>query len=443
MDSFKSNKSAILLRSVLVVVVVLLLDPIDLSRLGMNSSHFTVDQQLFLYRICRSICGDSKLFIRFHRRRVRVPWISWSINVHRMDLVRSNLRMEQRWHSSLFLVPIGSIKMESKIILFWFGPTIHLDDRRSVFLRCRNLTFIYRRATIFDWWCWFEIDVIVWLNGQICLEWSSKSKQMLSMAFFNLQMDCQHRIHFFKSCPVPIRIESDKFSPISLATNQSRRSRQSANGHFEFVFARRLLLLWSLLSILVGGIPAASVSISSLDSPWVTSNVSSSFNASALEEFESDLNRQANVGEHLIQYLIALPVNSWNTIQIQSKSLIELTQSTNQLSRSLLVRTWHSFFYRKCLDSIVKSGLDSMSSLSFHAVGDVTTNSSWRSSNVVESTRSMCNKSSHGQFVSSEFNITMKSLSRQSMGHFNNERMFWTRIEPQRIVLHHRITKAI
>ena len=89
-----------------------------------------------------------------------------------------------------------------------------------------------------------------------------------------------------------------------------------------------------------GGIPAASISISSLDSVQPSPNVSSSsLNVSALEEFEKDLNRQANLREYLIQYLIQLPVmNNWNIIQIQSKSLLELTQSTNQLSRSFLVR---------------------------------------------------------------------------------------------------------
>ena len=72
----------------------------------------------------------------------------------------------------------------------------------------------------------------------------------------------------------------------------------------------------------------------------MTSNVSLPLKVSAWEEYEQDLNRQANLREHLIQFLIELPVNSWNSnaIQIQSKSLVELTQSTNQLSRSVLVR---------------------------------------------------------------------------------------------------------
>ena len=64
--------------------------------------------------------------------------------------------------------------------------------------------------------------------------------------------------------------------------------------------------------------------ISSSNLPWP-------LNVSASEEFGKDLNRQTNLREHLIPFLSDLPVNSWNTIQIQSKSLVELTELKNQL----------------------------------------------------------------------------------------------------------------
>ena len=46
-------------------------------------------------RILRSLCGDSKLFIHFLRQRVRVHWISWLIDLRRMDLVQFHLEMEE------------------------------------------------------------------------------------------------------------------------------------------------------------------------------------------------------------------------------------------------------------------------------------------------------------------------------------------------------------
>ena len=159
---------------------------------------------------------------------------------------------------------------------------------------------------------------------------------MPSVIFFNLQADSQHQILFFESCRVSIRIVLDKFFRHFL-----NKSIESIKRISKRPFQVRLLLLlgsFSRFFLLGGGVPAASISVSSLDSTRVTSNVSSSLNVSALEGFEKELNRQANLREHLIRYLVELPVSSWNTIQIQSKSLVELTQSTNQLSRSLLVR---------------------------------------------------------------------------------------------------------
>ena len=51
----------------------------------------------------------------------------------------------------------------------------------------------------------------------------------------------------------------------------------------------------------------------------------------------NELNLQANLHEYLIGFLVDLPVSSWNTIGIQSSSLLELSEETNQLTRSFLV----------------------------------------------------------------------------------------------------------
>jgi len=62
------------------------------------------------------------------------------------------------------------------------------------------------------------------------------------------------------------------------------------------------------------------------------------FNQSALLEFNKQLNIQANLREYLIQFTINLAIMSVDSIKLQSLSLVQLTQPTNQLTRKTLVR---------------------------------------------------------------------------------------------------------
>jgi hypothetical protein len=62
------------------------------------------------------------------------------------------------------------------------------------------------------------------------------------------------------------------------------------------------------------------------------------FNESALLEFNKQLNIQANLREYLIQFTINLAIMSVDSIKLQSLSLVQLTQPTNQLTRKTLVR---------------------------------------------------------------------------------------------------------
>ena len=119
--------------------------------------------------------------------------------------------------------------------------------------------------------------------------------------------------------------------------------------------------------------------ISSSNLPWP-------LNVSASEEFGKDLNRQTNLREHLIPFLSDLPVNSWNTIQIQSKSLVELTELKNQL---------------------VQCGTNLLMVILFKTILQPTV-----------------------------------SLFKQWMNLFNNERVFWILIDLQQVVLR-RIMKPI
>ena len=47
-----------------------------------------------------------------------------------------------------------------------------------------------------------------------------------------------------------------------------------------------------------------------------------------------DLNSQANVRDYLINFITNLQITTSNSIKLQSSSLVQLTQSTNQLTRT-------------------------------------------------------------------------------------------------------------
>jgi hypothetical protein len=85
--------------------------------------------------------------------------------------------------------------------------------------------------------------------------------------------------------------------------------------------------------LFLGGIPAASISVSALGSQS-SQQIISLLNESALIEYEKDLNSQANVRDYLMNFVTNLPSTTSNSIKLQSSSLVQLTQSTNQLTRN-------------------------------------------------------------------------------------------------------------
>jgi hypothetical protein len=56
-----------------------------------------------------------------------------------------------------------------------------------------------------------------------------------------------------------------------------------------------------------------------------------------LNEYNKELNSQANLREYLIAFTTNLTIVSINSIKLQSLSLAQLTQATNQLTRATLV----------------------------------------------------------------------------------------------------------
>ena len=301
---------------------------LDSSSLEGNSDHFTVDHQLFLSNLDIDLCRFEVVY------SFPTTTSSSALNflINRPPSNGScSISPRNGRTLTLFSVSCPSWFDEDGIKDSSLFTDSNDSTRSSLFLLFRTLKFISRQVKIFDWSSEFEINAIVGQNGQIFLRSSSKLNPMTSTIFFTRRMDnSPNRIHFFNSWRLRIRIVLDKFFRLS-----------PMNRIFTRPFQVRLLLsrCFSVFFLLDGGIPAARISISSLDSRPVTSNLSSPWNVSALEEFEKDFNRQANLREYLIQFLLDLPVtNSWNTIPIQSKSLVELTRSTNQLSRSILVR---------------------------------------------------------------------------------------------------------
>ena len=65
--------------------------------------------------------------------------------------------------------------------------------------------------------------------------------------------------------------------------------------------------------------------------------VSAPFNSSALEEFQRDLNRQANVRDYLVSFSTNLAITTPQSIKLQASTLAQLTGATNQLTRNALV----------------------------------------------------------------------------------------------------------
>ena len=86
------------------------------------------------------------------------------------------------------------------------------------------------------------------------------------------------------------------------------------------------------------GVPAASISISSLNSQSYAQSISVPLNTSALIEFNKQLNIQANVRDYLMPFTTNLVIADSNSIILQASSIAQLTQSTNDLTRTTSVK---------------------------------------------------------------------------------------------------------
>jgi hypothetical protein len=100
----------------------------------------------------------------------------------------------------------------------------------------------------------------------------------------------------------------------------------------------------------IGGVPAASISISPLGSALHSFlQSSSSVNVSALAQFQSMLNQQAVARDYLITFVTALSITTPNNIALQASTLAQFTAATNQLTRNTAV-TYYPFHFSCIFD---------------------------------------------------------------------------------------------
>ncbi|CAF1380176.1 unnamed protein product, partial [Rotaria sordida] len=90
-----------------------------------------------------------------------------------------------------------------------------------------------------------------------------------------------------------------------------------------------------LAKAISSGVPTASILISPLGSQSLQQSLVP-LNESDLTEFIKKLNTQANIRDYLMTFTTNLPITTISSIKLQSSSLVQLTQSTNQLTRTAL-----------------------------------------------------------------------------------------------------------
>jgi hypothetical protein len=86
------------------------------------------------------------------------------------------------------------------------------------------------------------------------------------------------------------------------------------------------------------GVPLVNISISKLSSQFSQSIKNSiPFNQSILDQYNKQLHVYARIREYLINFTRNLIITDSQSIILQASSLVQLTESTNQLTRMALV----------------------------------------------------------------------------------------------------------
>ena len=155
----------------------------------------------------------------------------------------------------------------------------------------------------------------------------------------------------------------------------------------------------------------AEISVSSLkDSSSVSTIPTTVINAShvSIETLADMLDQQATNREYLIKLIDDLQITTSNSLKLQSTTLAQLTSSTNELTRTALVRFLLSFTIRPhSLCSYEDVGIRTVFEIESNITKNVQTNLIRRSSIHHSTTFSMFNQSSHCSLFS--FSISLYS----------------------------------
>ena len=179
------------------------------------------------------------------------------------------------------------------------------------------------------------MKTIVSLNGRIFLRLLFMKIRRSSQISWRWSKDNRHRIRSFNFSTMEIQIKLDKSFHLSL-----NKSINSIKTIFNEPFQVNSSISSSschFFSLLSGGIPSSSISVSSFDSSLVDKSHSNA-TSSSREKFIEELNHQAKIREFLFQFQLKQSINTFKSLEAQATSLSQSTQSSNQLTHHIIVR---------------------------------------------------------------------------------------------------------
>ena len=77
-----------------------------------------------------------------------------------------------------------------------------------------------------------------------------------------------------------------------------------------------------------------------MSSTRIRRQIDQTISATPLDVYQQELNSQATLRDYLITFIDTINTANINSIKLQASALLQLTQSTNQLTRSALVRSF-------------------------------------------------------------------------------------------------------
>ena len=182
-------------------------------------------------------------------------------------------------------------------------------------------------------------------------------------------------------------------------------------------------------SLIVDGIPRATISFPSLTDP-ISSSTVNVINRTALEEFIREQNHFSLIREHLMQCIMNLSIGTAKSIHLQSSSLVQLTQTTNELTRTSCVSHLLLSFIVSLIRTVeLDIGICSMFSFGSFVVVDGQSCSLRRCFKCRSSTSSMCYKRLHSGIFCLSVSLSLFCIClRRCLDRCNNVRQCWISI---------------